>query len=128
MAVATGGISFTLTPEQLSAWRLQLPVLRGALLALAPPAAGPAPWICLEFDIPRLGRRVDAVLVTADAVVPIERVVVSGNEESVTVPDAVESGANVRPRGGDLREGAVVVLAGVELTPARIGASQFYCP
>ena len=62
----------TLTPEQLSAWRLQLPVLRGALLALAPPAAGPAPWICLEFDIPRLGRRVDAVLFTADAVVPIE--------------------------------------------------------
>ena len=32
----------------------------------------PAPWIHLEFDIPRLGRRVDAVLVTSTAVIPIE--------------------------------------------------------
>ena len=31
-----------------------------------------APWIHLEFDIPRLGRRVDAVLVTSTAVIPIE--------------------------------------------------------
>ena len=32
----------------------------------------PAPWIRLEFDIPRLGRRVDAVLVTGSCVIPIE--------------------------------------------------------
>ena len=64
---------YTLAPEQLSAWRLQLPVLRTALATLAAldPAA-PAPWIHLEFDIPRLGRRVDAVLVTSTAVIPIE--------------------------------------------------------
>jgi len=64
---------YTLAPEQLSAWRLQLPVLRAALEALgkALPAAA-APWIHLEFDIPRLGRRVDAVLVTSTAVIPIE--------------------------------------------------------
>jgi hypothetical protein len=64
---------YTLAPEQLSAWRLQLPVLRAALATLAAldPAA-PAPWIHLEFDIPRLGRRVDAVLVTSTAVIPIE--------------------------------------------------------
>ena len=29
-------------------------------------------WLHLEFDIPRLGRRVDAVLVTHTAVLPIE--------------------------------------------------------
>ena len=64
---------YTLAPEQLSAWRLQLPVLRAALATLASPeAAAPAPWIHLEFDIPRLGRRVDAVLVTSTAVIPIE--------------------------------------------------------
>ena len=34
--------------------------------------AATAPWIHLEFDIPRLGRRVDAVLVTSTAVIPIE--------------------------------------------------------
>jgi len=70
---------YTLAPEQLSAWRLQLPVLRAAVAGLtaravaeaADPAA-PAPWIHLEFDIPRLGRRVDAVLVTSTAVIPIE--------------------------------------------------------
>ena len=64
---------YTLAPEQLSAWRLQLPVLRNALAQLPSRfAASPAPWIHLEFDIPRLGRRVDAVLVTASCVVPIE--------------------------------------------------------
>ena len=63
---------FTLTPEQLSAWRLQLPILRAALGGIAAAPDAPPPWIHLEFDIPRLGRRVDAVLVTAGAVVPIE--------------------------------------------------------
>ena len=70
---------YTLAPEQLSAWRLQLPVLRAALADFAAHAAAetadpaaPAPWIHLEFDIPRLGRRVDAVLVTSTAVIPIE--------------------------------------------------------
>ena len=64
---------YTLAPEQLSAWRLQLPVLRAALADLpARAVTSPVPWIHLEFDIPRLGRRVDAVLVTDTAVVPIE--------------------------------------------------------
>ncbi|MFM8496757.1 MAG: hypothetical protein ACKOEM_14760, partial [Planctomycetia bacterium] len=64
---------YTLAPEQQSAWRLQLPVLRAALEdQVAPPPAAPAPWIHLEFDIPRLGRRVDAVLVTIACVIPIE--------------------------------------------------------
>ena len=64
---------YTLAPEQLSAWRLQLPVLRTVLAHLPARAfTSPAPWIHLEFDIPRLGRRVDAVLVTDTAVVPIE--------------------------------------------------------
>ena len=69
---------YTLAPEQLSAWRLQLPLLRAALadltaraVAEAADPAAPAPWIHLEFDIPRLGRRVDAVLVTSTAVIPI---------------------------------------------------------
>jgi hypothetical protein len=63
---------YTLAPEQLSAWRLQLPGLRAALAELpARCADSHAPWIHLEFDIPRLGRRVDAVLVTASCVVPI---------------------------------------------------------
>jgi molybdopterin molybdotransferase len=56
----------------------------------------------------------------ADAVVPIEDVVASDN--TVEVPTATESGAHVRPRGGDVQAGEEVVPAGVRLTPGRIGA------
>jgi molybdopterin molybdotransferase len=56
----------------------------------------------------------------ADAVVPIEYVVESDNEIEIT--GGVESGENVRPRGGDIRAGEVVVEPGSVLTPARLGA------
>jgi len=55
----------------------------------------------------------------ADAVVPVELVEDSG--EHVTVP-AIEHGQHVRPRGGDVREGAVVVAAGTRLGPTHVGA------
>jgi molybdopterin molybdotransferase len=56
----------------------------------------------------------------ADAVVPVEYVVVHDND--VEVESAVEPGANVRPRGGDTRVGDVVVGAGARLGAAQIGA------
>jgi molybdopterin molybdotransferase len=56
----------------------------------------------------------------ADAVIPIEYVVENGNE--IEIGSAVERGDNVRPRGGDIRAGEVVVEAGSVLTPARLGA------
>ena len=56
----------------------------------------------------------------ADAVVPVEYVVEHENE--VEVPGAVGVGANVRPRGGDVRAGKAVLPAGVRLGPAQIGA------
>lgn len=56
----------------------------------------------------------------ADAVVPIERVTVDGDD--VEIPEAAAEGSNVRPRGGDVVTGAVVVPAGVRLGPAQIGA------
>ena len=56
----------------------------------------------------------------ADAVIPIEYVVERGNE--IEIASAVERGDNVRPRGGDIRAGEVVVEAGSVLTPARLGA------
>jgi molybdopterin molybdotransferase len=57
----------------------------------------------------------------ADAVVPIENVIKSDN--TVEIPAAVERGAHVRPRGGDVASGEVVVPAGVRLTPARLAAA-----
>jgi molybdopterin molybdotransferase len=56
----------------------------------------------------------------ADSVIPIEYVV--ENDNDVEVDRAVEAGANVRPRGGDLRQGEEVVPAGTRLGPAQLGA------
>jgi molybdopterin molybdotransferase len=55
----------------------------------------------------------------ADAVVPIELVRQTDNSISV---DAVAQDANVRPRGGDVRAGDVVVAAGERLGPQQLGA------
>jgi molybdopterin molybdotransferase len=56
----------------------------------------------------------------ADAVVPIEYVVKLGNEVEISEP--AKRGANVRPRGGDVRAGAAVVAAGTALGAAQVGA------
>lgn len=56
----------------------------------------------------------------ADAVVPIE--VVADEGEVVEVPVVVAPGANVRPRGGDVVAGAVVLGAGTALSPSRLAA------
>jgi molybdopterin molybdotransferase len=56
----------------------------------------------------------------ADAVVPIERA--DETDGQVKIVEAVRSGAHIRPRGGDVREGDSVVEAGTRLGPAQIGA------
>jgi molybdopterin molybdotransferase len=56
----------------------------------------------------------------ADAVVPIE--LVTEDDGHVEIPTAVEPGAHVRPRGGDVRAGDPVATAGEILHAARIGA------
>jgi molybdopterin molybdotransferase len=56
----------------------------------------------------------------ADAVVPLEDVVQTDN--SIDVVNAVVVGAHVRPRGGDVAAGEVVVEAGVRLGAAQLGA------
>ena len=56
----------------------------------------------------------------ADAVIPIEYVVEYDNE--VEIRDRVAAGSNVRPSGGDVRLGDLVVGAGERLGPAQLGA------
>jgi molybdopterin molybdotransferase len=56
----------------------------------------------------------------ADAVVPVE--VVDDRGGTVVVANAASSGQHVRPRGGDVHAGEVVVEAGVRLAPQQIGA------
>ncbi len=57
----------------------------------------------------------------ADAVVPIENV--SKQDNTVDIAESPEPGAHVRPRGGDVATGEIVVPAGVRLTPARLAAA-----
>lgn len=56
----------------------------------------------------------------ADAVVQIELVVEKDNR--VNVPTAVRPAANVRPRGGDVRAGDLLLGAGTAIGAAQIGA------
>lgn len=53
------------TEAQRSAWEVEIELLRAAL-------AGVPGYLFLEFDVPRLGSRIDAVVVSGAAVVPIE--------------------------------------------------------
>src|SRR5919201_4134546 len=56
----------------------------------------------------------------ADAVIPVEYVVEYDND--VEIAEAVVQQANVRPRGGDVRAGDVVVPVGSRLGAAQVGA------
>ena len=56
----------------------------------------------------------------ADAVIPLEYVVERDN--SIEVGERVAAGASIRPRGGDLKAGDVVVSAGTRLGAAQLGA------
>lgn len=67
----------------------------------------------------------------ADAVVPIENVVLQDNE--VEIAGSASPGAHIRPRGGDVTAGEVVVPVGARLTAGRLaaaaasGASELRC-
>jgi len=56
----------------------------------------------------------------ANAVVPVEQTTESNGR--VEIPEPARSGAHIRPRGGDVQEGALVVAAGTRLGAAQIGA------
>jgi len=56
----------------------------------------------------------------ADSVVPIESVAESDN--NLDVPEPVVEGANVRPVGGDVRKGEIVLGAGTRVGAAQVGA------
>jgi molybdopterin molybdotransferase len=94
------------TPARLSV-RERIPAGKPAERSLEP---GEAMGIATGGSIPE----------GADAVIQLEAVVDKGNE--IEIRDKVAVGANVRPRGGDLRLGDLVVEPGQLLGPAQIGA------
>src|SRR5258708_14896107 len=78
--------------------------------AARPLAAGEAMAIATGGVVPRGAR----------AGLPLEYVVQHDNE--VEIVDAVAPGAHVRPRGGDVAAGELVLAAGALLGPAQVGA------
>jgi molybdopterin molybdotransferase len=60
------------------------------------------------------------VPVGADAVIPLEYVV--DHDNTIEVSEAVSRGASIRPAGGDLRRGEVVVEAGTRLGAPQVAA------
>lgn len=65
LGALAGGSGQSVDGTQLAAWKEQIRLLKQSL-------AGIDGSLFLEFDIPRLGSRIDGVVVSASAVVPIE--------------------------------------------------------
>jgi molybdopterin molybdotransferase len=91
----------------------ELPIAFRVAAGAAPPGplpAGAAAGIATGGTVPD----------GADAVVPVE--VVEDLGDRVIVPDGATSGRHIRPRGGDVRTGDVVVEPGTVLRSVQIGA------
>ena len=90
-----------------------LPVAFRVLAGSPPP--GPLPEQA-AFAIATGG----VVPVGADAVVPVEQVVDHGDR--VEIAERAIAGRHVRPRGGDVNEGDVIVAAGTRIRAAHVGS------
>ena len=65
--------AFPLQPEALFAWRAQLPELQNAVRYLLREVSDAKSWsILLEYPIPRVGKRIDAVMLARDLIIVIE--------------------------------------------------------
>ena len=56
---------FSITPDQSSAWEDEIALLKEAL-------QGINGFLCLEFDVPRIGSRIDAVVISAGCIFVLE--------------------------------------------------------
>jgi molybdopterin molybdotransferase len=91
----------------------ELPVVFRVSAGSAPPGAQPSGYAS--------GITTGGVLPGgADAVVPVEEVRDGGDR--VSVPRAVSPGEHVRPRGGDVREGDLVLQARQRIRASHVGA------
>ncbi|HWW14310.1 MAG TPA: DNA/RNA helicase domain-containing protein [Candidatus Dormibacteraeota bacterium] len=64
---------FPLTPEAIESWRAQLPILTNGINHLLHSFAGARDWsILIEYPIPIVGRRIDAVLLAGNVIIVIE--------------------------------------------------------
>ncbi len=64
---------FSLTPEAIDAWNIQLPFITAGVSQLVDAVPDAGEWaILLEYPIPQVGKRIDVVILAHDAVLIIE--------------------------------------------------------
>src|SRR5688572_29881157 len=72
LAIANARAQFPLPAESIEAWQLQLPPLRSAISGLVAQFRGATQWhVLLEYPIPRVGKRIDAVILASTVVLAI---------------------------------------------------------
>jgi hypothetical protein len=73
LAQANSAARFPLSPEAIDAWRDQLPPLSSAIRTLTEKYPSARDWqILMEYPIPMVGRRIDAVLLAHNVIIVIE--------------------------------------------------------
>ena len=73
LALANAQARFPLSPESIEAWRAQLPPMLEAARYLIANASSACSWeMLLEYPIPRVGKRIDAVLLADNVIIVIE--------------------------------------------------------
>lgn len=73
LTIENGKARFPLSPEAIEAWRVQLPALKDACRHLLHSLPQSHSWeILLEYPIPRVGKRIDAVILAGNLVIVIE--------------------------------------------------------
>jgi hypothetical protein len=73
LAEANAAAKFPLTPEAIDAWRSQPPPLFSGIAGLLCQRPESSNWeILLEYPIPMIGKRIDAVLIAHDVIIVIE--------------------------------------------------------
>jgi hypothetical protein len=115
LAQANSAARFPLSPEAIDAWREQLPPLTSAVRALIEKFPSARDWrILLEYPIPMVGRRIDAVILAHDVIVVIETK--TGNSRTAAVRQVEDYALNLacfHEKSAGLVIVPIVITAGV---------------
>lgn len=82
---------FKITPSTVQSWRSAVEILQAAVKQ-----SGVSGWIALEYDVPRLGSRIDAVIVADAVIIPIEFKVGSTSHDSSAFNQAWDYGLDLK--------------------------------
>src|SRR5689334_8136393 len=120
VTIANGRSRFPLDPEQIDAWKLQLPALRSCISSLSNKFTAQDWSVLLEYPIPLLGDCLDCVLLCGGLIVVVE---FKSDEQSANTArrQAEDYAANLANfhEGSEKRVIETVVAAGVS-SPIRV--------